>query len=64
MILTRLYSHYHPTLHTKICMYNEHSYTVRFIKPYLNPVYKCTGHRQDFMKWALHTQFYKYLDGA
>ena len=32
--------------------------TVRFIKPYLNPVYKCTGHRQDFMKWALHSMIF------
>ena len=26
--------------------------TVCFIKPYLNHVYRCTGSRQGFMKWA------------
>ena len=28
-------------------------WTVRFIKPKRNPVNKCTGPRQGFMKWAL-----------
>ena len=27
--------------------------TVRFIKPYQDPVYKCTNSRQGFMKWAI-----------
>ena len=27
--------------------------TVRFIKPYRNPVHKCTGLRLGFMKWAV-----------
>ena len=28
--------------------------TVHFIKPYRDPVNKCTGLRQGFMKWALN----------
>ena len=32
---------------------NSFSNTDRFIKPYRNPVYKCTGSRQGSMKWAL-----------
>ena len=31
-----------------------HLYTVLFIKPYRNPVYKCSGLRQGFMKWTLY----------
>ena len=27
--------------------------TVSFIKPYQNPVYKCTGSRQGFIKWLI-----------
>ena len=30
-----------------------HLYTVYFIKPYRNQVYKCTGCREGFMKWAI-----------
>ena len=29
------------------------SYTVRFIKPYRNPVYNCTWSRYGSMKWAI-----------
>ena len=32
---------------------DKYLYAVRFIKPYRNPVYKCAGLRQGFMKWAL-----------
>ena len=27
--------------------------TISFIKPYRNPIYKCTGSRLGFMKWAI-----------
>ena len=30
--------------------------TARFIKPNRNPVYKCTGLRQGFKKWAFYVQ--------
>ena len=44
-------------------IYCIYVHTVRFIKPYRYPVYKCTGSRQGFMKWAIYKQIIvkKYL---
>ena len=32
--------------------------TARFIKPYRDPVHKCTRSRQGFMKWAINESVY------